>query len=50
MHQVENLEGVKIAWDKYVAANMSQCALSWLYITSQVTGGADYMGAAVCPH
>jgi len=48
MHQVENLEDcVKIAWDKYVAANMSRYALSWLYVTSQVTGGADYMAAAV---
>jgi len=42
MHQVENLEDcVKIAWDKYVAANMSRYALSWLYVTSQVTGGAE---------
>ncbi len=48
MHQVENLEDcVKIAWDKYVAANLSRYALSWLYGTSQVTGGADYMAAAV---
>ena len=47
-HQVENLEDcVQIAWDKYVAAKMSRYALSWLYVTSQVTGGADYMGAAV---
>ncbi len=48
MHQVENLEDcVKTAWDKYVAANMTRYALSWLYVTRQVTGGADYMGAAV---
>ncbi|DBA88811.1 TPA: hypothetical protein ACH3X1_014812 [Trebouxia sp. C0004] len=34
MHQVENLEAcVKIAWDKYVAANRSRYALSWLYVT-----------------
>ena len=24
---------VKIAWDKYIAADRSQCALSWLYLT-----------------
>ena len=52
MHQVENLEDcVKIACDKYVAANMSRYALSWLYVTSSVSGrltrGADYVGAAV---
>ena len=48
MRQVESLEDcVEIAWDKYLAAKMSRYALSWLYVTSQVTGGEDYMGAAV---
>ncbi|KAL0029489.1 hypothetical protein WJX77_011364 [Trebouxia sp. C0004] len=48
MHQVENMAGcVKMAWDKYVVAHLDRYALSWRYITNQIRGRPDYMGASV---
>ena len=48
MHQVENLQPcVKIAFDKYVCANLARYALSWWYVTCQIWRSSDYMGAAV---
>ena len=44
MHQVENLAPcVKMAFDKYVPANLARYALSWQYVTSQVFRAPDYM-------
>ena len=42
------MEGcVKMAWDKYVVAHLNRYVLSWRYITNQILGGKDYMGASV---
>ncbi len=41
---VENLAPcVKMAFDKYVPANLARYALSWQYVTSQVFRAPDYM-------
>lgn len=48
MHQVENmLSGTKMAFDKYVPANLARYVLSWQYVTSQIARTPDYMCAVV---
>lgn len=48
MHQVENmLPGIKVAFDKYVPANLARYVLSWQYVTSQIARTPDYMCVAI---